>query len=239
MAQKLQRANIGQHEWAAGLARLRAARALLLADAEAFHDGAIALEAVGALLSEGKANGLNDYQELLVALAVSGGSEVTNTQRHFDRIRMARNDHVHRGAQVRHKVKELVSFILLLERAIMDRLTTVREVMISDPTVAEPWHRVDDIRVLLLASSFSTVPYLWNDRWYFIADFHLLDFLRPDPRGNGSKRLGDVVGTAIKPKLARTVAPSKLCCDVRLTQWPVLVVEQKRLVGILTAFDLL
>lgn len=121
----------------------------------------------------------------------------------------------------------------------MDKLTTVKEIMVVDPTIAEPWHRVDDVRVLLLASSFSTLPYKWRDRWYLVADFHVLEYLRLDPRANGAQRMEEVIGSGIKPKLAKTVSPSVRCCELKVAQWPILVVEEQRLVGIVTAFDLL
>jgi CBS domain-containing protein len=236
---------------------MRDARALILRDAESFHEAATVLEHVGQIISGKIGSGLGQFKSELIALTVRSGS-VTHDEasRLFRVVREARNMAVHEGAWARHLSTRLVDLFLILEEAIMNVLSEskppllVSDVMVRSPVVAEAWQPVSFARRTMLTNSFSTLPIHYDGSWRFVTDVAVLRYL-PDPSDAGHKdRLAAKIGDAVaEGRLALLDAPctdqSTPVSEARrlVDHLPLLITERfgdrTQLVGILTAFDLL
>jgi len=238
------------------LTRLRTARALVLRDAESFHEAATVLEYIGQVIQRGRGRGLGAYEEQIVALAISDGGAVdADIRRQFNVIREARNDIVHDGAYVRHLSDRLADFLVRLEDAVMCRLRRVGDVMVRNPVTAELWHLITHVRREMLANSFSNIPiYLpgaATPGWHFLTDRAVMRFLTSAPNAQERHdRLGSTIECAIANLAATELPPAQILCpddlivDVapRLEHLPALVTDARdgsRLVGIISPFDLL
>lgn len=78
--------------------RLRAARALVLRDSEAFHEASTVLEHIGQVTGGIIGNGLKDYEGSIVGIAKSAAHSEEAVCRLFNVVREARNKAVHDGA---------------------------------------------------------------------------------------------------------------------------------------------
>lgn len=246
------RSNVIDAEWSDSLCRLRDARALVLRDAEAFHQAAMALERVGQVLCGKIRNGLGAYENELLELAkVAETMDSAEVERLFATVKEARNMAVHEGAWARHLSSRLVDFFLILEQAIMSKMTYAQDIMVRQPMVAEIWHLVAHVRQTMLANSFSSLPVFKDDRWHFITDLMIMRFLHAATNGKDLKaRLSTPLEVAIS---TREIVPSEAKCWTLETELveivrvmeagPALVIDNRsgmpRLVGILTPFDLL
>ncbi len=238
------------------LTRLRSARALVLRDAESFHEAATVLEYIGQIMRGRIENGLGAYKEEIIALATSvNGVDERSVRRQFQVVREARNDAVHDGAYVRHLSSRLADLLVLLEEAVMAELPLVGDVMVRSPVFANPWHLVSHVRREMLANSFTNIPICVEEagrkKWKFITDSGVMQFLRssPDP-ATRKNRVSMAVGDAILSRELTTTPAT--CCGrdelvsklaATMSSLPVLVVEthgaEEQLIGIISAFDLL
>lgn len=239
-------------EWSDCLSRLRDARALVLRDAESFHEAVTVLERIGQVVSGQVRGGLNDYKGALLELALPGEkAESTEVARLFETVREARNMAVHEGAWARHLSSRLVDFFLILEQAIMKKMKCAEDIMVRQPIVAETWHMIAHVRLTMLANSFSNVPVLIDNRWHIITDLMIMRFLRGAPDGKEKKaRLSSQLEASIRkgeivPIVARCFLPETKLDDLisAMDVGPALVTDGNssapRLLGILTSFDLL
>lgn len=134
------RHNILDAEWSDCLARLREARALVLRDAESFHEAAMTLERIGQVLCGQMRNGLGGYGgELLKLATAEDAPEDNEARRLFETVKEARNMAVHEGAWARHLSSRLVDFFIILEQAIVEKMKRAEDIMVRQPVVAEPW----------------------------------------------------------------------------------------------------
>ena len=246
------RSNIVDAEWSDCLSRLRDARALVLRDAESFHQAAMALERVGQILCGKIRNGLGAYENELLELAKTAETmDPAEVDRLFAIVKEARNMAVHEGAWARHLSSRLVDFFIILEKAIMNKMTYAQDIMVRQPMVAEMWHLVAHVRQTMLANSFSSLPVLKDGRWHCISDLMIMRFLHSAADAKDLKvRLSTQLEVAIS---AGGIVPSVASCytlDSKLVDivaemqaGPALVIDCRsgsiRLVGILTPFDLL
>lgn len=239
-------------EWSDCLTRLRDARALVLRDAESFHEAAMTLERVGQVLCGQVRNGLGAYGGELIELAKAAeGIEASEVTRLFDTVRDARNLAVHEGAWARHLSSRLVDLFLILEQAIMDKMQCAQDIMVRQPVVAETWHMIAHIRQTMLANSFSSLPVLVNNRWHIITDLMIMRYLRDAADGKAKKaRLSIQLETAILqggiiPLEAKCVTPETKLVELTSAMGcsPALITDGgssgSRLFGLLTSFDLL
>lgn len=242
------------------LAMSRDARALVLRDAEAFHEASTALEHIGQIFYSQVLNGLWHYKDKLIDhAALAGGITTDQADRLFRVIHNARNSAVHDGAWARHVSEKLIEFLVNLEDGIQssmknkrnNNMLKVEDIMVRSPVVAETWQMVAHVRREMLTNSFSNLPIFWDGSWYVITDNALMQFLRSAVNRDDLKlRLNSQIETALQENKVH-VARAKTCSDqdnvdeaVRMMKSePVLLVchhgDEKRLVGILSAFDLL
>jgi CBS domain-containing protein len=241
------------------LALSRNARALVLRDAEAFHEASTALEHIGQVICGGVRNGLFQYEPNLIGLGLDQG--VTNENqlsRLCQFIRTSRNSAVHDGAWARHVSVKLIEFLVILEDGIQVRMKKernnnmlkVEDIMVRSPVVAETWQMVAHVRREMLTNSFSNLPIFWNGDWHVITDTELMQFLRSAVNHEEyKKRLNSPIESVLGENKI-SIAKAETCFDqqslddpVRIKSQPVLLVcqpeDKKRLVGILSAFDLL
>ncbi len=226
--------------------------ALILRDTESFHEAAMALEYVGQILSGEIRTGLAKYEPELLELAKTAERhESSETTRLFKVVREARNMAVHEGAWTRHLSSRLIDLFLILEEAIMTKMTCAEDIMVRNPVVAEPWQMVAHIRKTMLANSFSHVPIFLNGEWLIVSDLVLMRFLHGATNAKEKlSRLSMQIGAVIDSgEIARVRA---VCFELQTTldqlvagmqDLPVLVTQDiggtSRLLGIVTPFDLL
>jgi hypothetical protein len=246
------RSNISINEWADCLGRLRDARALILRDAEAFHEAAMSLEHVGQVLRGKIENGLGGYRDELLDLACADGrKDPDETSRLFHVVKDARNMAVHEGAWARHLSSRLVDLFLILEEAILAKMTRVEDIMVRTPVIAEPWHMISHVRKSMLANSFSYLPLLLDGAWRIVGDASVMRYLRTAPdeterRKRLASQVGPLVGAGQLPAtLAIYCSPDDTLDQLleKIRDQPVLVIQNPdsapRLLGLVMPFDLL
>jgi len=238
------------------LARLRDARALVLRDGESFREASTVLEHIGQVIGGKMGNGLKDHETAIVSLANEAGqADEESNIRLFNVVREARNKAVHDGAYARHLNSRLLDLLLLLEEAIMTNMDRVEDLMVRNPVSAEPWHLVSHVRKMMLTNSFSCIPIFKSktgkDRWMLLQDAKLMHWIRSEPNKKKQKeRLAMPVSVAITDH--SLAVKGAICCGreisigdllTRMNEDPTLVTEkiegEERLLGIITAFDLL
>ena len=238
------------------LTRLRAARASVLRDSESFGDASIVLEQIGQVITGKIGNGLKDYEPAIIDLAKNvEGVREESVSRLFNVVREARNRAIHDGAYARHLTSRLTDLLLILEEAIMTNMECVEDLMVRNPVSVELWQPVSEVRRMMLANSFTCIPVYQvtegKGRWMLIRDSALMHWVRAEPSKKKQKeRLAMSVGKAIT--LHGLSVKGAICCKPdtkldeilpRMNDQPTLVIQkiedQDRLLGILTAFDLL
>lgn len=234
------------------LLRLRDARALILRDTEAFHQAATSLERVGQVLCGQVRNGLGSYKGVLLELAEHAADcDPQEVNRLFRVVKDARNMATHEGAWARHLSSRLVDLLLILEKSIQMNMNIVKDIMVRNPQIAEPWHIVSHVRNAMLANSFSCLPILVSNKWHTVSDLAIMSFLRnPSFHGDLKTRLSYRIDEAIDEGLIKIIKANECnqnsyLQDIyeKMTTEPILVTDTHNdfpiIVGILTAFDLL
>lgn len=170
----------------------------------------------------------------------------------FEQFVAARNDALHQGAFARHLTTHAIQVSLILEDALMDGSDKIGDYMVRNVVTASLWQPISFIRQQLLVNSFSYLPVL-DDAGVplgLIADSSLACYL-----GRSRKeRIAHFLSSAIE---SGEVALLPTSCyssservqvvladdNMRNQRLPVLVVDEydgrKRLIGLVTAFDLL
>ncbi len=235
---------------------MRAARAAVQSDAESFHTLLYAIERLGKRL-EPNGHGLGDYRAVLIGLVrfteAFAVEDVCDFEKALFLLSKARNDEQHTGAHARSLAKESVRASLVLEAALSLGWPDieVRDVMTRNPTTAELWHTLRDVRTTMLANAFTALP-LWVEErgWHLLTDEWLAGLLV----GNGETKRSEILGRrvadfvqngtveALGPVLPTTAETRLRAC----TFWPwrlLLVVEDtqkpKQLLGVVAPADLL
>lgn len=242
---------------------LREARYAAFRDAEGFHEIIFAVERLGSALT-GKAGSLQDYKDALAERArrSSLSEELPRAQPEWHApfsapyrlVQQGRNDALHQGAYARRLADHAVQLALILEDALMDAATLVRDFMVRDVVCAVPWQPIGAARQLMLANSFSFLPIqgIWEEpvRWLLISDYAIARLLRGSPSATErSRRLATSVQEAIVSKQlevddAETCAPDDTLDEVLKARTRRLLLmldrgDRSRLVGVVAPFDLL
>jgi len=246
-------------ERAAALAfadQLRNAREAALNDAEAFDGILHTVERLGSFLTQNIGD-LGKYKDELAEIASTSAMAeevpmcfrgvLTPFSQLFDLVKDARNDALHQGAFARHLTGHAIALALILEDALRTfEVARVSDYMVRNPVCAELWQPIGLIRQQMLASSFSFLPVLnEHQQWCFLSDFAIATYLSAN-RTERKKRLALPLDRAaeIKLALAECVTEETSVEDALkvLKEAPLLVCRDdnpKRLVGIVTAFDLM
>jgi CBS domain-containing protein len=238
------------------LGMLRDARAQVHRNAESFHEAAAILEHVGQMLEGVVKEGLGGYRTAICKLARRAPAiQSERIEALFHTVKNARNDSVHSGDFIRHHAARLVELLLVLEEGLSMSAKIAEDLMVRNPMTAEPWHNIAAVRRAMLGNSFSFLPVRdTNGVWKLLSDVAVVKYLEPaDNSGNKNLR-NELLGKPLQEILeaddielteCKCYSPNKDIGDIKktITMLPVLIVEKdgnkERLVGILTAFDLL
>jgi hypothetical protein len=201
--------------------QFRSAREVALKDSEAF-DGIIhVVERLGQFLFP-KGDTLTKYKIELEKLARDSdlAENIPGRFRHiltpfphlYQLVKIARNDALHQGAFARHLTVHAVELALILE---------------------------DVLR--MLAGSFSALPFRDKTGWRLLSDHEVAEHVRKPNTDRSNQMTQTLLDSGLGHK-ARCIRAEETLENTlqKIRRGPVLVVDkQKRLLGILTAFDLL
>lgn len=233
--------------------QFREARLLSLRDAEAFEEHLHALERLGSYLSRSN-DGLKEFAPTLESLSRESPLAFEAAKKHpelhssfsvlYDEARIARNEAMHHGAVARLLSRNAQEIALIMEDALMAPAKMAKDFMVRSPICAELWHPLSAVRRTMLLNAFSFLPFEKDGKWKIVSDVAVVAYLR-STSGNRKKRLLEPLGDALSGGLVATDAVTcgleepieKLARSMR--DAPCLVLSNKRLVGLVTAFDLL
>jgi predicted transcriptional regulator len=237
--------------------QFRQARAQASADAEGFLEVLYALERLGTALHT-KVEGLGAYKDPIreeaeiSPLAFTLPASYRSLHMPFDVlysiVQDARNDALHQGAYVRHITSRAIELSLVLEDALSIRDGLIADYMVRGVVSAELWQPLSYLRQIMLSNSFSFLPLFDKGEWKLISDLMLATALQ----GSNNQRKTTLALTLeeafnnnrFRAERADTIPPDTKISEVitHLSQnryAPVLVVEDDRLLGIVTSFDLM
>jgi CBS domain-containing protein len=239
----------------------RDARAAALRDSEDFAGIVYAIERLGSFLLQAVED-LSRYRGDIIRVAehsplhrlpktLHGWNPPFN--RLFKHLIEARNDALHQGAFARHLTTHAIQVSLILEDALMDGIDKVCDYMITNVITASRWQPLSFVRQQMLVNSFSFLPILdqtGEPTNELISDCSLASYLRNSRKERLAQQLGEAVEKHGLTLLdTATCRPTDKLNDVlneekvKNQRLPILVVNeeegQKRLLGIVTAFDLL
>lgn len=242
---------------------LREARYAAFRDAEGFHAIVFAIERLGSALL-GTAGALRGYEGVLAQLASrsSLADQLPQAQPEwhapfsslYDLVRLGRNDALHQGAYARRLASQAVQLSLILEDALMEGETLIRDFMVRNVVCAVSSQPISAVRQQMLANSFSFLPIcaIWESpaRWLLISDFAIAKFLRTSSsKAERNRRLATSVQAAITSQQlevndAENCATDDTLDDVlKVKARQLLLVldraDKNHLIGVVTAFDLL
>jgi hypothetical protein len=231
--------------------QFRSAREVALKDSEAF-DGIIhVVERLGQFLFP-KGDTLTKYKIELEKLARDSdlAENIPGRFRHiltpfphlYQLVKIARNDALHQGAFARHLTVHAVELALILEDVLrMQEKPIVSDYMVKNPVCAELWQPIAFIRQQMLAGSFSALPFRDKTGWRLLSDHEVAEHVRKPNTDRSNQMTQTLLDSGLGHK-ARCIRAEETLENTlqKIRRGPVLVVDkQKRLLGILTAFDLL
>jgi hypothetical protein len=260
---------IGPEVRAHFLEELRQGRLTAQKDAEAFDQLLFVFERLGCFLTGQAATlGKYQVKLLALAGESALGGPLTGLMAdwHSDReplyslVNQARNDALHQGAGARHLTEHAIELALLFEDALVNgpnAADTLRDIMVRSPATAERWQPISFVRHVMLTNSFSTLPILVGNDWRIVTDGAVAAFLRKGrpKKQERARRLGLAVEAAMQEGLRLVEAEVRGPTDdiesvaawfADHPQYPlalvcsdVVDVGVRRLIGIVTAFDIL
>ena len=131
----------------------------------------------------------------------------------------------------------------------------ISEVMVANPTCAESWQTLADLRRTMLVNDFSILPIRNNtcgeaEKWRVVRAEELAAYLLGNEQGR-KETLGCALAKGLKPYCAMVVCENQKLEDLKDRNWEgkekgnfpsaVVVTSENKdgLIGIATAFDLL
>ena len=186
----------------------------------------------------------------------------TSFGRLYKLVTWGRNDALHQGAKSRNLTAYIVRLSLTVEDSLMEKLRDedmnnekIKDYMVLNPTTAALWQPISFIRHAMLENSFTYLPVYYENDWHVITDYGIAKFLSVS-RECRKKRLTFALKDALRSgkliaEKAKTVSSDGTVADALKKSElldkgiPLLVVrpcdecEEKELIGIVTAFDLL
>ena len=138
---------------------LREARSAAFRDAEGFQALIFAIERLGSSLV-GRAGTLREYRPKMAGLAERSplAEDIPSTQPHWHTsfgslyrlVTQGRNDALHQGAYARMVTEHAVQLSLVLEDALMEGQTLVRDFMVRTVVCADPCQPVSAVRQMMI-----------------------------------------------------------------------------------------
>lgn len=160
----------------------------------------------------------------------------------YEAVRTGRNDTMHSGTAAALTGTRAVTLALVLMEALMnhraDTEKTVGQLMVSNPVCAESWQTLADVRRTMLTNDYTALPLRDGGcrepgTWKILSAECLGRYLVED-----RERMKETVGqTRLHATPTPTATPSTPVKEAE--ELPLVVVENGRLLGIVTAFDLL
>lgn len=242
---------------------LKTARTAAQHDGENFDGILFALERLGYFLSnaaEPNNHSLGRYRnDICALLKLRHGDQDASSwwipdDRLYDLVERGRNDALHLGAAARHLTTHAIDLSLRMEEVLVMKSIAVRDFMVAHPVCGELWQPLQFLRKTMIENSFSHLPVCegeGKDRvWWLVSDYSLARYLGRESFETRAKRLKDSLADAMKDAetkaqllvKAKLIKPDASVADVLMSQHPALVCEEEdpmRLLGIITAFDLL
>ena len=162
----------------------------------------------------------------------------------------ARNDAVHVGATARALTSNAVRLSLMIEDGMMkEHETNIADCMTRHPVCAEEWQPVELVRQTMMERQFAYLPIWIDGEWQVLTAVGVAGFLSVEKKEKKERLCLSVKDAlACMPGLvhrAHVTRPGKnaRCALREARNEPILVVErvegEDRLLGIVTAFDLL
>lgn len=239
--------------------QLRAARASALRNSEGFREIFFCLERLAAYLNvpeDGLLKACDKTEQLArnSPLAVSIPEEFRELHPTFralyQRVVHSRNRAAHEGAFARNLTRHAVELTLILEDALQRGMMEVQHFMVRDPVVANDWEPISFVRQKMLLNAFSFLPAeVTKGEWSLVSDHAIARFLcvgnvngKERRRRLATKLVDATTNEGLSLAKPDSCAPNAPVEDVipKLSDMPLLVIDgEHRLVGILTAFDLM
>jgi hypothetical protein len=231
----------------------RDARLAAYKDSEGFQDILFALERFGCFCAK-KTGSLGEYEKFIEEVASRSPlyAEIPAQWRSYHLpfsalyklVREARNDALHQGAYARHLTNHAVQLSFVIEDGLMSDGRMISDYMVREVVIAQTWQPLSFARQQMLANSFTYLPITNETGWNVLSDRSIAKYIQP----NRKKLMAKSIESALKDGL--TLEPVKCCFPnekasetiKEFSDKPILVVDQKdkqRLLGIVTAFDLL
>ncbi len=184
----------------------------------------------------------------------------------YELVKQARNDAMHQGVVARQLTHNLVVMALILEDAmkVNDNGARISDIMVRNIVTAEMWHPVSFVRQQMLINSFTYLPLFDGSEWKVLSDHAVARYLFNCSNSERKKRLIQTIAQAKSNGLSlddglvvRLVngsdtkhanlinidgEPVELSNLVNQSEGrPILVTaeDNKRLVGLITPFDML
>ena len=172
-----------------------------------------------------------------------------------------RNDIAHTGTEAARAGTHTAALVTVLLDALLDagrkeeQAMQISEIMVANPTCAEKWQTLADIRRTMLVNDFSVLPLRdseGGDKWQVVRAEELAAYLLVKDKKCREKRNKERLGCAINEKkevhqrlklycvkIAAEDKPVKelLVEDGRVSSTIVVTNKDNHLVGIVTAFD--
>lgn len=228
------------------LHRFRYARYSALEDAENFTDICFLIEELGCRLVDKKLT-LNDCKaEIMNFCRQDENEELFVT---YELLRESRNDKSHKGVYARSSTHRALKVCIAIEEIIVSQLDKqgVKYLMTENPIFAQDFFSVSKLRETILENSFSYLPYLDSKgKFRLISDLETARVWKT-LTGSKSKYIESFLKHIEVDKLPEAGllgiedSVEKAIQELRCTEnRPLIVIDaEKRVRGILTAFDLL
>jgi hypothetical protein len=145
---------------------LKVARERAYADGEGFAPVVHVMEALGRRLGNGR--GLGDHVPVLTNRVPVHNHDFAPLAR---AVVWQRNAAVHTGSLARNLTQNCVRMALILEEGLMAEVQrTVENFMVRSVVMAEGWHTLDTVRLMMLEHGFSVLPVFWRNKWRYISE---------------------------------------------------------------------
>lgn len=224
----------------------RDARIEIQKDSENFMPLIHTLEKFGSILYYKKFGkrvfGLGNYKNVFLEEIVNASKkDKEDFESIFSYITISRNNLIHEGITARNMALKLVELSIMLERLTVKEKVKVKDIMVTNPILAEKFDRIKDLRKKILINGFSYLPIMHNDEWCILSDYQIAQLLRIN-KEDEEQTLEDIYNKhGITLEKAITINKEALVETIieKINNKIVLVLEGNNIIGIVTIQDTL